>query len=209
MTAIKSSLPDLLIATNNAGKLREFIWLLRELAVHLRSLAEFPHIPEVAETGNTFAENATLKAQSYCAQTGLWTLADDSGLEVDALDGAPGIFSARYAGAGATDELRRTRLLAELARTGDVERRARFVCAIALAQPDAITSALFVGICAGRITHLERGRHGFGYDPVFVPDGYEQTFGELSDEVKQNISHRARALTAAKTYMLKQMGIVA
>ncbi len=209
MTTLNTDLPELLIATNNMGKLREFIWLLRELPVRLRSLAEFPHIPEVAETGATFAANATLKANSYCAQTGLWTLADDSGLEVDALGGAPGIFSARCAGAGATDGMRRTHLLAELAQTGTAERRARFVCVLALAQPEATTPELFVGICAGRIAHAERGRHGFGYDPVFVPDGYEQTFGELSDEVKQNISHRARALTAAKTYLLEQSGIVA
>lgn len=204
MTSAKSDSPVLLIATNNLGKLREFTWLLQALPLRLRSLREFPHIAEVEETGATFIENATLKARSYCAQTGLWTLADDSGLEVEALGGAPGIFSARYAGAEATDEMRRARLLAELAQTGDSVRRARFVCAIALVESAATTPVIFSGVCAGHIAFVERGRHGFGYDALFVPDGYEQTFGELSDEIKQNISHRARALAAAKDYLIKQ-----
>ncbi len=210
MPAIISDAPALLIATNNSGKVRELTGLLQSLPLRLRSLSEFPHLAEVAETGATFAENATLKARSYCAQTGLWALADDSGLEVDALGGAPGVFSARYAGAEATDEMRRARLLTELAQTDDSVRRARFVCALALARPETLTAPeIFSGVCAGRITLRARGRHGFGYDPLFVPDGYEQTFGELADEIKQNISHRARALAAAKDYLRNQLGLQA
>jgi len=197
---------ELLIATSNVGKAREFTYLLADVPFRLRTLAEFPHVPEVAETGATFAENAALKARAYSRQTGLWTLADDSGLEVEALGGAPGLHSARYAGAGATDEERRLKLLAELTRTGDATRRARFVCVIALAQPAENAMQLFTGICTGHVAHTQRGAHGFGYDPIFVPDGYAATFGELSDEVKQHISHRARALAAAKAYLLEQAG---
>jgi XTP/dITP diphosphohydrolase len=196
---------ELLVATNNPGKLRELTQLLSALPIRLRGLAEFPHVPEVDETGATFAENAVLKACAYSQQIGLWTLADDSGLEVDALGGAPGVFSARYAGAGATDAQRRQRLLAELGSTGDDERRARFVCVIALARPGSSTSDTFTGVCAGRIARQERGDGGFGYDPLFVPDGYEQTFGELPDEVKQFISHRARALAAARDFLSAQL----
>lgn len=208
-TSVTNGSPALLIATGNAGKLREFIWLLRKLPLRLRSLREFPHIAEVAETGATFAENAALKAQSYCAQTGLWTLADDSGLEVDALGGAPGLYSARYAGAEATDAMRRARLLAELAQTGDAERLARFVCVIALASAATDAPVLFSGVCTGRIAPVERGRHGFGYDPLFVPDGYEQTFGELTDDIKQNISARARALAAVTAYINERPDMLA
>ena len=199
--------PDLLIATRNLGKLREFARLLATLPVRLRGLAEFPHVAEVAETGATFAENAALKVEAYSRATGLWTLADDSGLEVTALGGAPGVRSARYAGAAATDETRRLRLLEELGRTGDTERRARFVCVIALARPGGAPAVeLFTGVCEGRIAHAARGSGGFGYDPIFVPEGFAETFGELPDEVKQRISHRARALAAAQAFLTKQLG---
>ena len=196
---------ELLIATGNKGKAREFAYLLAGAPLRLRTLAEFPHIVEVAETGATFAENAVLKARAYSQQTGLWTLADDSGLEVEALGGAPGLHSARYAGAGATDEVRRQKLLAELARTGDARRRARFVCVIAVIAAEEEGAHLFTGICAGHIADVERGARGFGYDPIFVPDGFSETFGELADEGKQHISHRARALAAARAYLLAEL----
>jgi XTP/dITP diphosphohydrolase len=200
---------DLLVATYNAGKLRELSQLLAALPVRLRSLSEFSHITEVDETGTTFAENAALKACAYSRQTDLLTLADDSGLEVDALGGAPGIFSARYAGLGATDETRRQRLLEELSGVGDDERRARFVCAIALARPGSNAADIFMGVCEGRIIRAAQGSGGFGYDPIFVPDGYEQTFGELAEEIKQIISHRARALAAARDHLAQQLGLSA
>jgi XTP/dITP diphosphohydrolase len=200
----RHSPPDLLIATGNPGKLREFALLLAGAPVRLRSLAEFPQVTEVAETGATFAANAAIKAREYSRQTGLWTLADDSGIEVEALGGAPGVHSARYAGAGAADAVRRQKLLAELAATGDAARRARFVCVIALARPEEQDPALFTGVCEGSLADAERGENGFGYDPLFVPQGYTETFGELSDTVKQFLSHRARALAAAKAYLIAE-----
>lgn len=192
---------ELLIATHNAGKVREALPLLDGLRLRLRSLTEFPLIGEVEETGATFAENAALKAKGYAAQTGLWTLADDSGLEVAALGGAPGVFSARYGGEGASDAERTARLLDELARTNDSERRARFVCVIAIADPYASLVHSSTGICEGRIALAPRGEGGFGYDPVFIPDGYQQSFGELPTEIKQRISHRARALAAMRSFL--------
>ncbi|HEX8473293.1 MAG TPA: XTP/dITP diphosphatase [Pyrinomonadaceae bacterium] len=192
---------QLLVATHNPGKVREFALLLRDVPVRLRGLVEFPQASEVEETGATFAENAALKARSYAAQTGLWTLADDSGLEVEALGGAPGVYSARYAGIGASAEQRIERLLNELAQTGDAERRARFVCVIAIFHPATAALDFFEGKCEGRIISEPRGTNGFGYDPIFVPEGYTQTFGELSDETKAHLSHRARALDAARTFL--------
>lgn len=192
---------ELLVATNNAGKMRELTGLLARLPIRLRQLSEFPQIKEVEETGETFVDNALLKARLYGQQAGLWTLADDSGLEVDALNGAPGVLSARYAGRNATDEERNARLLAELGRTNDGRRTARFICAIALYDPATGGAEIFNGTCEGNILEHPRGDNGFGYDPLFVPDGYAQTFGELSEAVKQRISHRARALAAVRVYL--------
>jgi XTP/dITP diphosphohydrolase len=199
-------LSELLIATRNAGKLREFRSLLSDLPIHLLSLKEFPLTTDVAETGATFAGNAALKARVYAGQTGRWTLADDSGLEVDALDGAPGIFSARYAGEGVLDAERNARLLAELASATDAARRARFVCCIAFADAEGNIINISTGICEGRIAYEARGAQGFGYDPLFIPDGYAQTFGELSDGIKQQIGHRARALANARAFLLEHFG---
>ncbi|MBC7929619.1 MAG: RdgB/HAM1 family non-canonical purine NTP pyrophosphatase [Rubrivivax sp.] len=196
---------ELLVATGNAGKVRELSLLLADAPLTLRLLSDFPDIPEAEETGSTFAENATIKALLYSSRSGLLTLSDDSGLVVDALGGAPGVYSARYAGTQATSAERMAKLLGELAATGDGERRARFVCVIALADP--LTGALdtFEGTCEGRITHARRGTGGFGYDPVFIPEGHEQTFGELPDEIKQNISHRARALAKAVGFLRERL----
>jgi len=188
---------ELLVATHNAGKVRELSLLLADLPLRLRFLSELGRVPEAEETGATFAENATLKALHYSALGRMPTLSDDSGLAVDALGGAPGVYSARYAGPHATYAERIVKLLEELAATGDEERRARFVCVIALADPSTGALETFEGVCEGRIARAPRGTGGFGYDPVFVPDGYEQTFGELPDAVKQSISHRARALAKA------------
>ncbi|OLE52134.1 MAG: non-canonical purine NTP pyrophosphatase, RdgB/HAM1 family [Acidobacteria bacterium 13_1_20CM_3_53_8] len=194
---------ELLIATFNRGKVIEIETLLSELPLKPRDLSEFTTIELIAETGTSFEENAILKAEGYAAQTRLWTLADDSGLEVEALGGAPGILSARYAGEDASDSERNRKLLYELAKAGDVARRARFVCAIALSDPSAKTSHLSLGTCEGTISYEMRGRHGFGYDSVFIPDGYEQTFGELPSEIKERISHRAHALRSARTFLEK------
>ena len=193
---------ELLIATGNKGKVAELRSLLAGLPLRLRDLAEFPSAREVEETGQTFADNASLKAQGYAAQIGLWTLADDSGLEVDALGGAPGVFSARYGGEGLTDAGRVERLLTELSRVAARDRRARFVCVIAIADPHGHVMNLWTGTCEGQIIHAPRGTHGFGYDPIFLPDGFEQTFGELPAEIKHDISHRARALKAARSFLV-------
>lgn len=200
---LKTVPENLLIATRNPGKLAEVQELLSDLPVMLISLADFPQAAEVAETGATFAENAAIKASAYALHTGAWTLSDDSGLEVDGLGGAPGILSARYAGEGARDAERVALLLSELARTPDPQRSARFVCAIAIADPRGSIINLSTGVCEGRIAHAPRGKHGFGYDPVFIPHGYEQTFGELNSEIKQLISHRARALANTRAFLLK------
>lgn len=157
---------------------------------------------EVEETGATFTENASLKAQAYAAQAGLWTLADDSGLEVDALGGAPGIYSARYAGAGATDAERIARLLEELRHVEQDARRARFVCAVATADPTGNVIHVSLGTCEGSISREPHGAGGFGYDPIFIPDGYDESFGQLSSEIKARISHRARALQATCSFLL-------
>lgn len=185
---------ELLIATKNAGKIKELEKMLADLPLHLRSLKDFPNAFEPEETGATFVENAVLKAKSYALQTTLFALADDSGLEVEALDGAPGIFSARYAGANAGDEQRIEKLLEELNETRSENRRARFVCAVAFADKTGAIKFVEEGFCGGKIAFARRGTNGFGYDPIFIPDGFAETFGELSGDVKRRISHRSRAL---------------
>jgi XTP/dITP diphosphohydrolase len=206
---MKKQLPgELLVATRNEGKVAELRPLLvHALPVKLRSLAEFPEIGEVEETGETFAENASIKARAYAEQTRLWTLSDDSGLEVDALQGAPGVYSARYGGHDLTFAERIEMLLEEMERSGSADRRARFVCAIAIADPKGEIVNLSTGICEGLIADAPRGTNGFGYDPIFVPEGYDQTFGELSTEIKEAISHRARALFAARSFLVDHFSI--
>jgi XTP/dITP diphosphohydrolase len=201
----ESPLYELLIATSNPGKIRELESLLTALPLRLRSLKEFPSIQEVAETGNTFRENAVLKAAGYATQTRLWTLADDSGIEVEALGGAPGVFSARYGGTDASDADRIQILLDELARTNATQRRARFTAVVVIANADAQVINVAQGHCHGHLAHAPRGANGFGYDPIFIPDGYQQTFGELSGEVKRSISHRARALRVTRAFLLDHL----
>src|SRR5215203_398791 len=192
---------ELLVATNNKGKVRELSQLLNDFPLRLRLLDEFSNIDEAEETGETFAENATIKALHYSAHTRLLTLSDDSGLVVDALGGAPGVRSARYAGREATYAERMSKLLGELDLTGDGARRARFICVIAVADPSADTLHTFEGTCEGRIARAPRGTGGFGYDPLFIPDGHDRTFGELPQEVKHTLSHRARALGRAVIHL--------
>ncbi|PYS52107.1 MAG: non-canonical purine NTP pyrophosphatase, RdgB/HAM1 family [Acidobacteria bacterium] len=198
---------ELLIATRNEGKVAELRPMLVELPLSLRSLKEFPEIDEVEETGTTFSENAALKARSYAEQTRLWTLSDDSGLEVYALGGAPGVYSARYGGADLSYDERIKRLLDELSQTGSDDRRARFVCVIAIANAQGEIINLSTGTCEGTIARAPRGTNGFGYDPIFVPDDYEQTFGELLAEIKEKISHRAIALEAARSFLQNQFSL--
>ena len=202
---------EILIATNNRGKIREVQRALQSLPVKLRYLNEFTHVSTVDEVGETYEENAVLKALGYAKQTGVCALADDSGLEVDALDGRPGVFSARYGGESASDRNRTDKLLAELSQSGSMDRTARFVCCMALAgwpstgetgdsgEPRLLTTT--EARCEGSIASEARGANGFGFDPVFVPGGYLATFAELPDEIKARISHRAQALTAMRAFL--------
>lgn len=183
---------ELLVATKNAGKINELKDLLNVLPVHLRDLSEFKAILEPEETGATFAENAVLKARYYALRTGLWSLADDSGLEVEALGGAPGVFSARYGGENTGYKEKIARLLHELNNTEN--RGARFVCAVAISDAAGKIRFSAEGTCWGEIATTPHGTNGFGYDPIFIPDGFSATFGELPDEVKKKISHRAQAI---------------
>lgn len=192
---------SLLLGTRNPGKVKEIASILADFRWSFPSLQEFPHVGEAEENFVTFAENAIAKAQFYASATGLWALADDSGLEVAALGGAPGVLSARYAGENASDADRRVLLLSELEKTGDTARRARFVAVVAIANRDGEVLNVSEGICEGSITFVPRGSGGFGYDPLFVPDGYDQTFAELAATVKNRISHRARALIKTREFL--------
>jgi XTP/dITP diphosphohydrolase len=180
---------DLLLASRNAHKTREFAEILGN-GFEVSDLCAATSRP-IEETGRTFEENAILKAIAVSQDRHLLVVADDSGLEVDALDGAPGVFSARYAGPNATDQENVDKLLAELREKEP--RTARFRCVIALARAGELLGT-FEGVAEGVIVDLARGSAGFGYDPVFMPKGFEQTFGELSAAIKNRISHRAKAI---------------
>ncbi len=186
----------LLVATHNQGKVREFAEMLGDMTIDWLSLSDVAVTEDVAETGSTFAENARLKAQAYAKKTSLLTLADDSGLEVDALDGAPGVYTARYGGPGLTHEARYRLLLHNLANVPQKERSARFRCVIALAAPDGRILAEAEGTCEGTIALEPAGQGGFGYDPVFYLPEYEMTMAQVGSAVKHQISHRGQALRA-------------
>ena len=198
MTAIPP--PLLVLGTTNAGKLRELTLLLEPLGIACRSLADEPLAVEVEETGTSFAENAALKASLQARALGAWVLAEDSGLVVPALGGAPGIFSARFAGAGngdgRADERNNALLLERLARHRDADRAAHYACHAALADPSGAIVATAEGVCGGVIAEAPQGAGGFGYDPLFVVPEYHRTFGDLAPDVKSVISHRGRAMRA-------------
>lgn len=187
---------DLLIGTSNPGKVREYAVLLAEVPARLLSLRDVGlESHDIDEPFPTYAENAAHKALSYARASGLMTLADDSGLEVDALDGRPGIYSARYGGGG--DRGRYLKLLDEMKVVPDEARGAHFQCVVALADPVSGSVELGVGECHGRIAHAPgEGNNGFGYDAVFIPDGYAVCFSALSPEAKHAISHRGSAVRA-------------
>lgn len=187
----------ILVATRNPGKLREYVDLLVGLLVEWVSLSDVGIEMDVDETGATFEENARLKATTYAQESGLLALADDSGLEVDALDGAPGVYSSRYAGPGTGDSDRYRLLLRNLEGVPGERRTARFRCVVAVCTPDGELHTA-EGTCEGRITHTPRGEHGFGYDPVFYVIERGATMAELEPEIKNRISHRARALEAIR-----------
>jgi len=190
-------MPDLLIATRNPGKVREIAEVLAGVPVRLLSLADFPNAPDVPEAGATFEENARAKALAIARWSGQLTLADDSGLEIDALGGEPGVLSSRYAGPGASDPDRIAKVLRLMERVPDAERTARFRCAAALAAPDGRLEVV-EGVVEGRIAREPRGAGGFGYDPIFVPEGEARTMAELAPGEKNRLSHRGRAFRALR-----------
>jgi len=186
---------QLIVATRNAHKAREIQSILGP-QFQVNDLRAYPEIPQVSESGKTFEQNAKRKAVAVSKRMPGFVIADDSGLEVVALGGAPGIYSARYAGPNATDTDKIDKLLRELERVRATDRRrARFRCVVALARNGDLLGT-FEGTVEGRITDKARGDSGFGYDPIFIPEGFGQTFGELPTEVKNTISHRAKAIRA-------------
>jgi XTP/dITP diphosphohydrolase len=191
----------LLLGTRNPGKVREIESILADSGWSFTSLQSFPGVETPEESGATYADNAILKARFYALATGMCALADDSGFEVEALAGAPGVISARYAGDNASDADRRALLLSQLAKLPDVNRGARFVAVVAISDASGSVLNVSEGVCEGTIIFSPRGAGGFGYDPLFVPDGYDETFAELADDVKNRISHRARALMATRDFL--------
>ncbi len=189
-------------ATHNEHKVQEYRELLKDQKIEIRSLNEYPGFAEVEETGKSFLENAELKAVAACKYCDVPAFADDSGLEVEALNGEPGIYSARYAD---TNSRRIARVLDGL--KGMDNRRARFTCVIAMAVNGQMV-ANFEGRVDGVIVDAPRGEGGFGYDPIFQPDGYDQTFGEMSADLKNKISHRARACRAALDFVEEEMSVL-
>jgi XTP/dITP diphosphohydrolase len=175
--------------------------LLSDLRLTLQNLTHFPNVETIPEIGTTFLENASLKARGYARQTRMLTLADDSGLAVDALSGAPGVFSARFGGEGASDAERTAKLLDQLATSPPAGRTARFVSVIVIADPEGSIIHTATGICEGLIAEEPRGSSGFGYDPIFIPNGHRTTFGELPVDIKNRISHRALALAQTRDFL--------
>ena len=192
--------PDpLVLATRNPGKLRELDRILGA-QIRLAGLEDFPGAPDVPETGATFEENALLKARAIAAHTGLAAVADDSGLCVDALNGMPGVLSARWAGGHGDDKANLDLVLAQIADVPDARRGARFVCAAALVLPDR-REWVVTGTVEGRLIRVPRGSGGFGYDPIFLPDGLDLTTAEMTPEAKDAISHRGRAFRALAPFV--------
>jgi len=185
---------EIVLATRNKKKIEEIRRITVDLPITILSLDNFPDCPETVEDKDTFEGNAVKKAVEVCRCTGKPALADDSGLEVDALNGAPGVYSARYAGADSKSDIRNyEKLLAELKDVPDEKRGARFVCCMALAFPGGMTKTFF-GYAKGCIGHEPKGKTGFGYDPVFIPENKKITFAEMTGEEKDSLSHRGKAL---------------
>lgn len=191
----------LLIGSRNPGKIREIRLALDGLPLTLKSLDRVGNLSVPKEFGETYAENAIIKATDYGRQTGMCVLADDSGLEVNWLEGAPGLHSARF-GTG-SDSDRVELLLAKLIEAANGDRRARFVSVVAIVHPTVGVLNVAEGECRGRISQAPLGNNGFGYDPVFVPDGYELTFAQLPNEVKARISHRAKSLALTRDFLME------
>ena len=196
---------ELVVASRNPHKVREIERLLAGLDARLLSLADYPDVADIPETAETFAENARGKAMAVSRATAKWALADDSGLEIDALGGRPGTQSRRFAGEGATDADRIAKVLSLMAEGPDDQRSARFRCAVAIAEPSGLVHEVS-GTCEGTIARAPRGSGGFGYDPIFLPAGESRTMAELSLDEKNAISHRGKALRAAVDVLRRLWG---
>jgi XTP/dITP diphosphohydrolase len=196
----RAAAPQLLLATRNPGKAREMAAIYAHLRLTWLTLGDFPNLGAIPEAGATYAENAAAKARAASSATGLPALADDSGIEVDALGGMPGVHSARFLGAAATDAERNARIIELLADASPGERTARYRAAVAVALSHG-SVRIFEGTCEGWIATSPRGRGGFGYDPIFVPNDEARTMAEIPAEIKNRISHRAHALRAAEPYV--------
>ncbi|MCX6843846.1 MAG: RdgB/HAM1 family non-canonical purine NTP pyrophosphatase [candidate division WOR-3 bacterium] len=196
----------LLLATRNRHKLTEMQQMLEGTGWQVVLFSDLEDTPDVEEDGATFEENARKKARGAARHAGLWTLAEDAGLEVDALGGEPGVLSARYCGEGASDADRMRKVLDRIVAVPDERRTARFRCVICLVDP-AGNETCFEGRCEGRISHHARGSSGFGYDPIFMPEGQALTFGELGQSVKSRISHRARAMRQVIAFLQSRVGL--
>ena len=196
----------LVLGTRNVKKRREIEEILGDFGLTLQDLSQYPDAPEVVEDGTTFEANARKKASETALAVGHWVLGEDSGLVVPALNGRPGIYSARYAGTQGDDAANNKRLLAELAPLGPDAREAYYVCTAALADPGGHVHAVVEGRCHGRIIGDYRGEGGFGYDPLFLIPEYHRTFGELSAGVKHALSHRGRALTQLRPALRRLLG---
>lgn len=192
---------DVLIATKNNGKAKEFASLLEPFGFTVKTLNDEPTLPDVEETGTTFAENALLKAESAARLSGAMAIADDSGLVVDALGGEPGVYSARYAGEEKNDAANNQKLLEKMKEVPEADRTARYACVLAVAFPDGREPIFAEGYCEGHIAHKEAGTNGFGYDSLFIPEGYTVTMAELDPAEKNQISHRAAALLQLKNQL--------
>jgi len=199
-------MPLLVVGTRNPKKREEILEILSDCGVELRDLTHYPDAPEVVEDGATFEDNARKKAVELSSRLHEWVLGEDSGLVVPALNGRPGVYSARYAGKQGDDDANNARLLAELAPLPDDRRAAYYVCSAVLADPQGQVRATAEGRCHGVILREARGAGGFGYDPLFLIPEYHQTFGELSARVKHALSHRARALARLRPAVRGLMG---
>ncbi len=193
MTDAMTSPLTIVLASRNHKKAREVSEILAPAGFMVIPVTDFPDVPEVEEDGLTFAANAARKASEVARQLNRWVIGEDSGLQVDALGGAPGIYSARYSGAGATDEKNNQKLIADLANVPDEKRGAGYLCSVALSDPNGDIRIACEGTCRGRILNEANGEGGFGYDPYFLIPEYHLTFGQLSSVVKHRLSHRARA----------------
>ena len=196
---------ELVIATRNEKKRQEIVELLEGLDIKVRSLSDFPEAPEVIEEGKSFKENAARKAIEVAKFTGKMALADDSGLEVDVLCGEPGLYSARFAGEDQDDEANIQKLLKLMEGVPEEKRKARFRCCVAIAKPEGLVKVV-EGTCEGIIGFKSEGNYGFGYDPVFIVPDYNQTFAQLGPDVKNRISHRAKALKKARKILTSLIG---